>query len=290
MASTYDLHDKLYIKTPKLDKPKIEKDDAVDIDDTYLVFSDVEITIENFVKETYLSTDPEIIDHFIKTNPHLKRSFHQIIEGMPLVVSPWKKTHDDEAYAIAQADELMTEFLKLSSEEKKWFAQHHETTANALLIVATSNLDVNEGSSDSSDLSNINLSHLLAGSGAVIAGAQVQGNKISQRMTSFAEYSKFVATKTEGLSGQALYSNEDYKKWRSTARTFKSEMKNIISEVGKPGYFKSIQVNNINRYFNVDKRQLYKAKDFSKTISGINMTALYKESMSFSKGLKTGAG
>lgn len=288
VASTYDLHDKLYIKTPKLDKPKIEKDDAVDIDDTYLVFSDVEITIENFVKEIYLSTDPEIIDHFIKTNPHLKRSFHQIIEGMPLVVSPWKKTHDDEAYAIAQADELMTEFLKLSSEEKKWFAQHHETTANALLIVATSNLDVNEGSSDSSDLSNINLSHLLAGSGAVIAGAQVQGNKISQRMTSFAEYSKFVATKTEGLSGQALYSNEDYKKWRSTARTFKSEMKNIISEVGKPGYFKSIQVNNINRYFNVDKRQLYKAKDFSKTISGINMTALYKESMSFSKGLKTG--
>ncbi len=288
IASTYDLNDKLYIKAPKLDKPKVELDDIFDVDDTYIVFSDAKITIEDFVKETYLSTEPEVIEHFIKSNPHLRRSFHQIVEGMPLVVSPWKASHDDETYAIEQADELMTEFLTLSNEEKKWFSEHHETTTNALLMVATSNLDVNEGNSDNSELTDINLSHILAGSGSVIAGAQVQGDKISKRMISFSEYSKVIAEKTKGLSGQSLYSNDDYKEWRGRARMFQKEMKNIISEVGSPSYIKSIQTKNINRYFNVDKRQLYKAKDFAKSVSGIDMTALYKQSMSFSKGLKVG--
>lgn len=60
-------------------------------------------------------------------------------------------------------------------------------------------------------------------------------------------------------------------------------MKSILSEVGKPGYIKNVQAKRINNYLNVGKRQLYRAKDFSKAISGIEMTALYKQAMSFSK-------
>jgi len=267
-----------------------------DVDDVYLVFADKKMSIEDFAQETYLSTDETIIEHVLSSNPHLKRSFSQITEGMPLVVSPWVEKHPDEEFAVNQADELMDEFLKLSSDEKKWFAEHHETTTNALLVSATSGLDIYQGTATSSELSDFNLNHVVAGAGAVVAGAQVQGNKLSKRMKSFAEYSRYIAEKTKGLSGQALYSNSDYKAWRKESRAFQSEMKSILSEVGKPGYIKNIQAKRINNYLNVGKRQLYRAKDFSKAISGIEMTALYKQAMSFSRflsvtnGLVIGAG
>ncbi len=215
---------------------------------------------------------------------------------MPLVVSPWVEKHPDEELAIKQANDLMTEFLKLSSEEKKWFAEHHETATNALLVAATSGLDVYQGESVSTELSDFNLNHIVAGAGAVVAGAQVQGDKLGNRMRSFAEYSRYIAEKTKGLSGQALYSNPEYKAWRKEARAFQSEMKSILSEVGKPGYIKNVQAKRINDYLNVGKRQLYRAKDFSKAISGIEMTTLYKQAMSFSRflgvanGLVIGAG
>lgn len=267
-----------------------------DVDDVYLVFADKKMSVEDFAQETYLSKDKAIIDHVFKSNPHLKRSFSQIIEGMPLVVSPWVEKHPDEEVAIKQANDLMTEFLKLSSEEKKWFAEHHETATNALLVAATSGLDVYQGESASTELSDFNLNHIVAGAGAVVAGAQVQGDKLSQQMKSFAEYSRYIAEKTKGLSGQALYSNPDYKAWRKEARAFQSEMKSILSEVGKPGYIKNVQAKRINDYLNVGKRQLYRAKDFSKAVSGIEMTSLYKQAMSFSRflgvanGLVIGAG
>lgn len=254
-----------------------------DVDDVYLVFADKKMSVEDFAQETYLSKDKAIIDHVFKSNPHLKRSFSQIIEGMPLVVSPWIEKHPDEELAIKQANELMTEFLQLSSEEKKWFAEHHETVTNALLVAATSGLDVYQDESASSGLRDFSLNDIVAGAGAVVAGAQVQGDKLSQRMKSFAEYSRHIAEKTKGLSGQALYSNPDYKAWRKEARGFQSEMKSILSEIGKPGYIKNVQAKRINDYLNVGKRQLYRAKDFSKAVSGIEMTALYKQAMSFSK-------
>ncbi|ELP6738991.1 LysM peptidoglycan-binding domain-containing protein [Vibrio vulnificus] len=254
-----------------------------DVDDVYLVFADKKMSVENFAQETYLSKDKNIIDHVFKSNPHLKRSFSQIIEGMPLVVSPWIEKHPDEELAIKQANDLMTEYLKLSSEEKKWFAEHHETATNALLVAATSGLDVYQDESASSGLRDFSLNDIVAGAGAVVAGAQVQGDKLSQRMKSFAEYSRHIAEKTKGLSGQALYSNPDYKAWRKEARGFQSEMKSILSEIGKPGYIKNVQAKRINDYLNVGKRQLYRAKDFSKAVSGIEMTALYKQAMSFSK-------
>lgn len=267
-----------------------------DVDDVYLVFADKKMSVEDFAQETYLSKDKAILDHVFKSNPHLKRSFSQIIEGMPLVVSPWVEKHPDEELAIKQANDLMTEFLMLSSEEKKWFAEHHETATNALLVAATSGLDVYQGESVSTGLSDFNLNHIVAGAGAVVAGAQVQGDKLGNRMKSFAEYSRYIAEKTKGLSGQALYSNPDYKAWRKEARGFQKEMKFILSEVGKPGYIKNVQAKRINDYLNVGKRQLYRAKDFSKALSGIEMTSLYKQAMSFSRflgvanGLVIGAG
>ncbi|HAS4941188.1 TPA: LysM peptidoglycan-binding domain-containing protein [Vibrio cholerae] len=267
-----------------------------DVDDVYLVFADKKMSVEDFAQETYLSKDKAIIDHVFKSNPHLKRSFSQIIEGMPLVVSPWVEKHPDEEFAIKQVNDLMTEFLKLSSEEKKWFAEHHETATNALLVAATSGLDVYQGESASTELSDFNLNHIVAGTGAVVAGAQVQGDKLGNRMKSFAEYSRYIAEKTKGLSGQALYSNPDYKAWRREARDFQKEMKSILSEVGKPGYIKNVQAKRINDYLNVGKRQLYRAKNFSKALSGIEMTSLYKQAMSFSRflgvanGLVIGAG
>ncbi len=267
-----------------------------DVDDVYLVFADKKMSVEDFAQETYLSKDKNIIDHVFESNPHLKRSFSQIIEGMPLVVSPWVEKHPDEELAINQANALMTEFLQLSSEEKKWFAEHHETATNALLVAATSGLDIYQGESASTDLSDFSLNDIVAGAGAVVAGAQVQGDKLSQRMKSFAEYSRYIAEKTKGLSGQALYSHPDYKTWRKEARAFQSEMKSILSEVGKPGYIKNVQAKRINDYLNVGKRQLYRAKDFSKAVSGIEMTSLYKQAMSFSRllgvanGLVIGAG
>ncbi len=259
-----------------------------DVDDVYLVFADKKMSVEDFAQETYLSKDKAIIDHVFKSNPHLKRSFSQIIEGMPLVVSPWVEKHPDEEFAIKQANDLMTEFLKLSSEEKKWFAEHHETATNALLVAATSGLDVYQGESASTELSDFNLNHIVAGTGAVVAGAQVQGDKLGNRMKSFAEYSRYIAEKTKGLSGQALYSNPDYKAWRREARDFQKEMKSILSEVGKPGYIKNVQAKRINDYLNVGKRQLYRAKNFSKALSGIEMTSLYKQAMA--NGLVIGAG
>lgn len=267
-----------------------------DVDDVYLVFADKKMSVEDFAQETYLSKDKAILDHVFKSNPHLKRSFSQIIEGMPLVVSPWVEKHPDEEVAIKQANDLMTEYLKLSSEEKKWFAEHHEMATNALLVTATSGLDVYQGESASTELSDFNLNHIVAGAGAVVAGAQVQGDKLSKRMKSFAEYSRYIAEKTKGLSGQALYSNPDYKSWRKEARDFQKEMKSILSEVGKPGYIKNVQAKRINDYLNVGKRQLYRAKDFSNAVSGIEMTSLYKRAMSFSRflgvanGLVIGAG
>lgn len=267
-----------------------------DVDDVYLVFADKKMSVEDFAQETYRSKNKTILEHVFKSNTHLKRSFSQIIEGMPLVVSPWVEKHPDEELAIKQANDLMTEFLKLSSEEKKWFAEHHETATNALLVAATSGLDVYQGESVSTGLSDFNLNHIVAGSGAVVAGAQVQGDKLGNRMKSFAEYSRYIAEKTKGLSGQALYSNPDYKAWRKEARGFQKDMKSILSEVGKPGYIKNVQVKRINDYLNVGKRQLYRAKDFSKALSGIEMTSLYKQAMSFSRflgvanGLVIGAG
>ncbi|PMS65200.1 S-type Pyocin domain-containing protein, partial [Vibrio parahaemolyticus] len=92
-----------------------------------------------------------------------------------------------------------------------------------------------------------------------------------------------VGEATKGIKGDRLKSNPDYKQWRKQARSFQSEVQAISTQFGAPNYIKNIQANKVNNYLNVGKKQLYKAKDFSKAISGIEMTALYKKSMEFSK-------
>ncbi|ASA56953.1 hypothetical protein [Vibrio gazogenes] len=279
LIATHDVdHARVFEAQNKIVLPVV-----ADIDDTYITFADERMTIESFADKVYLSHDPVIIDHVMTANPHLKRSFSQIVEGMPMVVSPYSYTHPDESYAIQQADELMNEFLHLSEEEQQWFAQHHETATNALLVTASSNLGVYEGSSGDNGLSEINLTEILSSTGAVVAGAQIQGDRISNAIKAFSEYSREVSEQTKGLSGQALYSNPIYKEWRKEARSFQKKMKGILSEVGKPSYIKNIQAKRINNYLNVGKKQLYRAKDFSKAVAGIEMTALYKQAMSFSK-------
>lgn len=59
--------------------------------------------------------------------------------------------------------------------------------------------------------SSVDLSDL--GLNDIISGVQVQGDKLSQEIKSFAVYPRNIAEKTKDLSGQALYSNLDYKAW-----------------------------------------------------------------------------
>lgn len=281
LIATHDVdHTRVHVAQNRITLPVI-----ADIDDTYITFADEKMTIERFADKVYLSHHPIIIEHVLASNPHLKRSFSQIVEGMPMVVSPYSYTHPDETNAIKQADEMMNTFLQLSEDERIWFSQHHETVTNALLVSATSQLDIYEGQERNDQFTEINLSNILAGTGAVVAGAQVQGDRISKVMKSFAEYSREVSEQTKGLYGQGLYSHPAYKEWRKEARRFQKEMKGILSEVGKPGYIKNVQARRINDYLNVGKKQLYRAKDFSQAVAGIEMTALYKQAMSFSRSL-----
>lgn len=69
-----------------------------------------------------------------------------------------------------------------------------------------------------------------------MAGALVQGGRISKVMKSFAEYSRVVSGHSKGLYGQGLYSHPAYKEWRKEAHYFQKEMKGILSEVGSPDY------------------------------------------------------
>ena len=79
------------------------------------------------------------------------------------------------------------------------------TATNAIITAATSELDVHQGQDDSGDFQLLNLTNVLAGSGAVIAGAQIQGNELNKTMKGFAGYSKHIAAQTQGLIWQALY-------------------------------------------------------------------------------------
>lgn len=266
-----------------LDEAIVEGWKYFDVDDVYITFIDKRISVPDFAKEVYLSTDRKIMDHILHINPHLKRTFSQIMPGMSMVIAPFSYTHPDLAHAQEQVEDMMSAYFELSDQEREWFAQHHGTATNAIITAATSELDVHQGQNDSSDFQPLNLTSILAGSGAVIAGGQVQGNRLSKTMKSFAGYSEHIAAQTKGLSGQALYSSEPYKEWRKTARQFQQQIKSITSEIGNPSYIKEIQPKKVNNYLNVGKKQLYRAKDFSKAISGIEMTALYKRAMSFSK-------
>lgn len=256
-----------------------------DIDDTYIIFADQKTYIKTFAKEVYLTDSNEVIQHIIKINPHLKRTFHFLIKGMPIVVSPWQTVHPDEADAASQVSELASLFFTLSPEQQAWFSEHHEEFASAMLTSAampSSTLyEVDEGQVEKSNFTN----QMVASVGAGIAGMKTQADRLQKEFQRFENYSKYVGEATKGINGDRLKSNPDYKLWRKQARAFQSEVQAISTQFGAPNYIKSIQAHKVNNYLNVGKKQLYKAKDFSKAISGIDMTALYKKSMAFSKNL-----
>ena len=116
-----------------------------------------------------------------------------------------------------------------------------------------------------------------------IVGMKTQADRLQKEFQRFENYSKYVGEATQGITGDRLKSNPDYKQWRKQARIFQSEIQTISTQFGAPNYIKNIQANKVNYYLNVGKKQLYKATDFSKAVSGIDMTALYKKSMEFSK-------
>ncbi|QDO84956.1 hypothetical protein FM037_19175 [Shewanella psychropiezotolerans] len=261
---------------------------ALDIDDVYLFFSDKKMDLYEFADEVYGSRDKTIIDHIMYSNPQLKKSFSQIHEGMPLVVSPWKTKHEEEGNAITQAEDLMTQYLTLSADERQWFADNHDVVTEVLATAAEGGMGSLQVNADTGETTDISLNAMISSTGAVIAGAGTQGGHISQKMKAFADYSNYISSKTEGLKGQALYSNSDYKAWRKRERAFRTEMKSLLGQMGKPGYIKGLQAKNIGHLLNINKRQIYRSKDFAKAVGGIDMTRLYKQAMSFSKQIKAG--
>lgn len=254
-----------------------------DIDDTYIIFSDQKMDIKTFAQEVYLTDSNEVIQHIIKVNPHLKRTFHFLIKGMPIVVSPWQTVHPDESDAVSQVAELAALFFTLSPEQQEWFSEHHEEFASVILTsTAMSNstlYEVNDNQVEESNFTN----QMIASVGSGIAGIEIQANRLQKEFQRFDNYSKYVGEATKGIKGDRLKSNSDYKLWRKQARNFQNEIHSISTQFGAPNYIKNIQANKVNNYLNVGKKQLYKAKDFSQAISGIDMTALYKKSMNFSK-------
>lgn len=254
-----------------------------DIDDTYIIFADQKTDIKTFAQEVYLTDSSEVIQHIIKVNPHLKRTFHFLVKGMPIVVSPWQTVHPDEADATSQVSDLAELFFTLSPEQQAWFSEHHEEFASVMLTstaMPNSTLyEVNDGQVEESNFTN----QMIASVGSGIAGMKTQADRLQKEFQRFENYSKYVGEATKGIKGDRLKSNPDYKQWRKQARSFQSEVQAISTQFGAPNYIKNIQANKVNNYLNVGKKQLYKAKDFSKAISGIEMTALYKKSMEFSK-------
>ena len=95
--------------------------EQADIDDVYIIFSDDKKDLKTFAREVYLDDSDDVIRHIIKINPHLKRTFHFLIKGMPIVVSPWGKVHPDEAGARSQVSELSKCFLHFRTSSKSGF-------------------------------------------------------------------------------------------------------------------------------------------------------------------------
>ncbi|TMX42701.1 hypothetical protein DA100_07175 [Vibrio sp. Hep-1b-8] len=260
-----------------------ESNELNDIDDVYIIFSGEKIDIKTFAKDVYQTDSNEIVQHIIKLNPHLKRTFHFLTKGMPIVVSPWKTVHPDEAKAITQVSELAELFFTLSEEQQEWFSDHHEEFASVMLTsTAMPNstvYEVDDGEVKESNFTN----QMIASVGSGIVGMKIQAERLQKEFQRFDNYSKYVGESTKGVAGDKLKSNPDYKLWRKQARTFQREVQTISTQFGAPNYIKNIQAKKVNYYLNVGKKQIYKAQDFSKAVSGIDMTALYKKSMEFSK-------
>ncbi|HIF9285218.1 TPA: hypothetical protein ACX6Q9_001119 [Photobacterium damselae] len=238
-----------------------------DVNDVYLVIMDENISIEDFAQQTYHSKDKTVIDHILRTNPHLKRSFHQIVAGMPMVVSPYTYSHAGEADALSLTDELMTEFLTLNDEQKAWYGKNSALVNHTALMFP------------SSESGGIGWNDVVVGSTAAIAGYQIIHDSFNNRLEQFAQFMDEANKELQYIDKANLKSHPKYKAYRQELKLLEQDLKGLFKQYWKPSYLKELQVPSINELFNVGNRQLYRTADFAESFSAINAAKVFKDAM-----------
>ncbi|HIF9148618.1 TPA: hypothetical protein ACX6PN_001216 [Photobacterium damselae] len=242
-----------------------------DVNDVYLVIMDEDINIEAFAQQTYHSKDKTVIDHILRTNPHLKRSFHQIVAGMPMVVSPYTYSHAGEADALSLADELMTEFLTLNDEQKAWYGKNSALVNHTALMLPPS------------ESGGIGWNDVVVGSTAAIAGYQIIHDSFNNRLEQFAQFMDEANKELQYVDKANLKSHPKYKAYRQELKLLEQDLKGLFKQYWKPSYLKELQVPSINELFNVGNRQLYRTADFAESFSAINAAKVFKDAMKTSR-------
>ncbi|HIF9354032.1 TPA: hypothetical protein ACX6RJ_002036, partial [Photobacterium damselae] len=242
-----------------------------DVNDVYLVIMDEDINIETFAQQTYHSKDKTVIDHILRTNPHLKRSFHQIVAGMPMVVSPYTYSHAGEADALSLADELMTEFLTLNDEQKAWYGKNSALVNHTALMFP------------SSESGGIGWDDVVVGSAAAIAGYQIIHDSFNNRLEQFAQFMDEANKELKYVDKANLKSHPKYKAYRQELKLLEQDLKGLFKQYWKPSYLKELQVPSINELFNAGNRQLYRTADFAESFSAIKAAKVFKNAMKTSR-------
>ncbi|HIF9492918.1 TPA: hypothetical protein ACX6SP_001300 [Photobacterium damselae] len=242
-----------------------------DVNDVYLVIMDEDISIEDFAQQTYHSKDKTVIDHILRTNLHLKRSFHQIVAGMPMVVSPYTYSHAGEVDALSLADELMTEFLTLNDEQKAWYGKNSALVNHTALMFP------------SSESGGIGWNDVVVGSTAAIAGYQIIHDSFNNRLEQFAQFMDEANKELQYVDKANLKSHPKYKAYRQELKLLEQDLKGLFKQYWKPSYLKELQVPSINELFNVGNRQLYRTADFAESFSAINAAKVFKDAMKTSR-------
>ncbi|HIF9505913.1 TPA: hypothetical protein ACX6SZ_002291 [Photobacterium damselae] len=242
-----------------------------DVNDVYLVIMDEDINIEAFAQQTYHSKDKTVIDHILRTNPHLKRSFHQIVAGMPMVVSPYTYSHAGEADALSLADELMTEFLTLNDEQKAWYGKNSALVNHTALMLPPS------------ESGGIGWNDVVVGSTAAIASYQIIHDSFNNRLEQFAQFMDEANKELQYVDKANLKSHPKYKAYRQELKLLEQDLKGIFKQYWKPSYLKELQVPSINELFNIGNRQLYRTSDFAESFSAINAAKVFKDAMKTSR-------
>ena len=264
------------------------REELPDIDDSYLIFADDTLDLAEFSRQVYGSDERSILEHIVRLNPHLTRSFHKLQPGMPVALSPWSYVHEDESDVAKAVGELASSYGELDENARRTFAEYHDKLTEFMLVMAASETNAIMAESPQGQPYELQLNHILAGTGSVVAGASVKADRIQKKLIEFADYSKQIARQTEGLKGKALYSHPAHKEWRAHYRTFVKEMTPLVSGLGTPALLKDLQPKAIGRFLNIDKRQLYKAKGFAAHLDGIQLTHLYKKAIEINRVLKYG--
>ncbi|SGZ08968.1 hypothetical protein [Moritella viscosa] len=254
-----------------------------DLDDTYIIFADEKMTINDFAKEVYLSDTPEIIEHIKNINPHLKRTSYSLIKGMPLTVSPWHEQHADEETAMMNVEDLADEFFTLTNEQQIWFSDHNDmcfdifaasASVNAKAVKADDNGEVEEFDYSTQG---------LAATAAALVGAEGRVNSYAKLFENYEKQLKVGAEALVGVTGNAVRSHPAAKLVRTQMKEFEIAFNSLSKQLGTPSFIDDIQTKKINNFLGLNKRQIYKSGNFTKAISGLSMTPMYKKVMGFSK-------